>query len=124
MKHFLDTYALVEILNGNPAYRGELDGAGTSLYHLFELHVQLARLRDEPTADAVFGDLRPLAAEVEDADVLAASRFKRAHPKKRLSYADVLGYAMARQRGIAFVTGDAAFRGMDGVRFIAGLSRG
>jgi predicted nucleic acid-binding protein len=124
MKQFLDTYALVEILNGNPAYRGELDGAGTSLFHLFELHVQLSRLRDANTADTVFGDLRPLAAEVEDADVLAASRFKRAHPKKRLSYADALGYAMAKQRGIPFVTGDIAFRAMDGVRFIAGRSRG
>ncbi len=123
MKHFLDTYALVEILNGNPAYQGELDGAGTSLYHLFELHVQLARLRDEPSADSVFGDLRPLAAEVQDADILAASRFKLAHPKKRLSYADALGYAMARQRSVPFVTGDAAFRGVDGVRFIAGRSR-
>lgn len=120
MKAFLDTYALVEILNGNPAYRDELEGAGTSLYHLYELHVQLARLRDESTADTVFGDLRPLAAEVEDADVLAASRFKRAHPKKRLSYADALGYAMAREREVPFVTGDAAFRGVEGVRFIAG----
>ena len=123
MKQFLDTYALIEILNGNAAYRSELEGAGTSLYHLFELHVQVARLRDEATADSVFGDLRPLAAEVEDADVLAASRFKRAHPKKRLSYADALGYAMAKRRGVPFVTGDAAFRGMEGVRFIAGRSR-
>lgn len=124
MKRFLDTYALVEILNGNPACAEELDGAGTSIFHLFELHVQVARLRDEATADLAFGDLRPLAAEVEDADVLAASRFKRANPKTRISYADALGYAMAKRRAVAFVTGDAAFRGMDGVRFIAGRSRG
>jgi len=123
MRQYLDTYALVEILNGNPAYRAELEGAGTSLYHLFELHVQVARLRDEATADEVFSDLPALAAEVEDADVLAAGRIKRDQPKKRLSYADALGYAMARQRGIAFVTGDAAFRGMEGVRFIKGRSR-
>jgi len=123
MRHFLDTYALVEILNGNPAYAEELDGAGTSIYHLFELHVQVARLRDDETADLAFGDLRPLVADVEDADVLAASRFKRAHPKARISYADALGYSMAQRRAVAFVTGDSAFRGMDGVRFIAGRSR-
>ena len=122
MKHFLDTYALVEILNGNPAYRGQLAGAGTSLYHLYELHVQVARLRDEPTADVVFKDLRPLTVDVADRDILAASRFKRAHPKSRLSYADALGYAMAQDRAVPFVTGDKAFRSMAGVRFIPGRS--
>jgi predicted nucleic acid-binding protein len=120
VKHFLDTFALVEILNGNAAYAGEVSGGGTSLYHLYELHVQVARLRDEATADAVFRDLRRIAEDVRDGDVLAASRVKRAHAKKKLSYGDALGYAMAGERGIAFVTGDRAFRGMDGVRFIAG----
>ena len=120
MRQFLDTYALIEILNGNPAYARELEGGGTSLFHLFELHLQLARLRDEATADSVFRDLRPLVAAIEDADVLAASRVKRAHAKKKLSYGDALGYAMAAERGVDFVTGDRAFRGMDGVRFIPG----
>jgi predicted nucleic acid-binding protein len=122
MKHFLDTYALVEILNGTPAYRGFLAGSATSLYHLYELHVQVARLRDETTADTVFRDLRPLTVDVSDSDILAASRFKRAHPKSRLSYADALGYAMAQERGVPLVTGDKAFRGMAGVRFIPSRS--
>ncbi|HVL48138.1 MAG TPA: PIN domain-containing protein [Candidatus Thermoplasmatota archaeon] len=120
MRRFLDTYAIVEILNGNPDYRGVLEDAATSLYHLYELHVQLARLRDEATANAVYRDLRSLAVEATDADVLAASRFKRAHPKAGFSYADALGYAMARERDVPFVTGDKAFRKIDGVAFIAG----
>src|SRR6266487_3332407 len=120
MRHFLDTYALVEILNGNPAYEGVLEGGETSLYNLYELHVQVARLRGEATADGVFRDLRAIATEVEDNDVLAASNFKRAHSKTRYSYADALGYAMARERGVPFVTGDKTFRGVEGVRFIPG----
>lgn len=120
MRRFLDTYALVEILNGNPNYKGVLDEAGTSLYHLFELHVQLARLRDDATADAAFRDLRSMAVDVTDADVLAASRFKRSHPKAGFSYADALGYAMSRERAVPFVTGDKAFKKVEGVEFIAG----
>lgn len=118
MKHFLDTYAFVEILNGNPDYRGFLEDAGTSLFHLYELHVQLARLRDEAVADSALRDLRPLAVDVTNDDVAAASRFKRAHPKRRFSYADALGYAMAASRGVPFVTGDRAFQTLDGVRFV------
>lgn len=120
MRHFLDTYAMVEILNGNPAYSGFLRDAGTSLYHLYELHVQLARLIDEASADDAFRDLRSIAVDVTDADVLAASRFKRAHPKAGFSYADALGYAMARARDVPFVTGDKAFKATGGVHFVPG----
>jgi predicted nucleic acid-binding protein len=120
VRRFLDTYALVEILNGNAAYKSVLDDAGTSLYHLYELHVQVARLRDEATADAAFRDLRSIVVDVTDADVLAASKFKRAHPKAGFSYADALGYAMARERAVPFVTGDKAFKKIEGVAFIAG----
>lgn len=120
MKHFLDTYAIIEILNGNPAYEGVLSDGGTSLYHLYELHVQIARIRDADTADLVFSDLHSIARDVEDRDILEASRFKRSHRKRQYSYADALGYAMARNRGVDFVTGDEEFRGVDGVRFIKG----
>lgn len=120
MRRFLDTYALVEILNGNPDYQGVLHDAGTSMFHLYELHVQLARLGEEAVADAAFRDLRSIVTDVTDADVLAASRFKRAHPKAGFSHTDALGYAMSRGRAVPFVTGDKAFRKVEGVQFIAG----
>jgi hypothetical protein len=112
-------HAFIELLNGNAAYAGEL-GGGTSLYHLHEFHVRLARLRDEATADTVFRDLRPIAHEVTDGDILAASRAKRALARKDLGYGDALGHAMAGERGAAFVTGDRALREMEDVSFIPG----
>lgn len=118
MNRFLDTYALVEILNGSEVYRGFLAEALTSIVHLYELHVQVARTAGDPPADVAFNALRGLAVPIEDPDILDASRFKRRHARKRLSYADALGYAMARRRGIPFVTGDRAFRDIEGVAFV------
>lgn len=117
MTLFLDTYALIEILKGNPRF-DEFSHAGrTSLLNLLELHIRLAREFGDEMADSNFGRLRHLALEPTDAEILAASRIRRHHPKKDLSLPDALGYAMARSRALEFVTGDPSFRDMPGVIF-------
>lgn len=47
----------------------------------------------------------------------ALLRFK--HRKEDLSYADCVGWALALQLGIPFLTGDRAFKGKDGVAFVS-----
>lgn len=120
MKRFLDTFALVEIERGNRAYRGFHEDAATGVLNLLELHVALCRLGDKAEADLAFRSLRSAAVDATDEELLAASAFKRAHPRIKYSYADALGYAIARSRGWPFVTGDRAFKGVEGVEFVAG----
>lgn len=90
----------------------------TSVFHLYELHVQIAKAGSQEAADVAFRTLRNIALAVEDDDVLEASRLKMERRKLGFSYADALGYAMARRRSMPFVTGDQAFRGLDGVEFV------
>ncbi len=116
MKAFLDTYALVEILNDNPTYTPYAPQAVTNVLNLYEFHFHATRLRNDTDATSAFRGLRSCALAVEDDDVLEASRFRRRNAGRGLSFADALGYTMAQRRGMPFVTGDKAFKGMDGVK--------
>lgn len=113
VKAFLDTYAMVDLLEGRDRFRPYLKDCVTNHFNLLEMHVQGCRVRDESIADVAFSRMRSAAIPIEADDVLAASRIKRM--VKGASYADALGYAMAQRRKIPFITGDKAFRGLPGV---------
>lgn len=50
--------------------------------------------------------------------IFAAAYFKKRNKKWNISYADALGYAIAEQEGICFLTGDKAFERMQNVEFV------
>ena len=50
--------------------------------------------------------------------MVAATEFKIEHAKKELSWADCIGYAIAQQEGLKFLTGDSQFKGMPHVKFV------
>ena len=54
-----------------------------------------------------------------DLDVIpAAMDFKLANKAKRVSYADAIGYQLAKKYGVKFLTGDRAFKGLANVDFV------
>jgi predicted nucleic acid-binding protein len=113
VKAFLDTFALVEMMQGNCAFMPYLQHGVTNQLNLLEFHVRAAREHGEDEADAKLRRLHAKAIPVDVDDVLGASKVKR--QIKGASYADALGYAMAQRRRIPFVTGDKAFKGLPGV---------
>ena len=40
------------------------------------------------------------------------------YEKRKFSYADSIGYALAQERGISFLTGDQQFKDILGVAFV------
>lgn len=121
MTRFLDAYAIMEILDANPDFTPFLDDSVTSVHHLYEIHIGVARLRDEETADEAYDAFRPRAVHPSDEDIRLASRLKR--ERRSWSQADALGYAMARNRDLVFVTGDKGFEGVEHVEFVKGKRR-
>jgi hypothetical protein len=115
--YFLDTYALIEILRGNDSYKGfvELD-MFTSIFNLYELHFILLRSFGKEVANKHFCGFRSIVIEIEDFDVFLASRFKL--DNKGVSYPDALGYAMAMNRELKFLTGDNFFKDLKNVEFV------
>src|SRR2546421_617785 len=77
----------------------------------------LASLRDRGEAEARrhFDRFRSIAVEPEDEWLFEAMALKARRPK--LSYADTIGYTIARRLGARFLTGDEAFRRLPDVEF-------
>lgn len=119
---FADTYALVEYLRGNEGYAGFIEGEGwsTSILNLIELYYAVLRDNDESSADEAYSAFRRRAVEVTDADVREAMKLRLRLKARRLdlSYADAIGYAIARRRGDDFLTGDRVFTGLEGVKLV------
>lgn len=119
MQYFLDTNAMIEIERGNRAYRPYLSRAhATSVLHLYEMAYAVHRDRGEERARRAVSDFRPFCVGVEDEDMIAASAFRLSQRRRRYSYADALGYQMAVRRGMRFLTGDRAFKGLKRVEFV------
>ena len=119
MIFFCDTYALVEIIKGNKSYHPYLDQElHTNILNLYGLFYNLLKEYGEITAKEYFYEFVSLILPIEDHYLFAAASFKLKFQKKNVSYADALGYAMAENKNMRFLTGDKEFKDMDNVEFV------
>src|SRR3989344_8441961 len=112
---FYDSYPIIEYINNiNPrffSYFQEHEGILT-LLNLLEVYYIVLRDLGKPQADVAFNTLYPAVVEPSKETIKRAMEFRLAHKKLDLSYADCLGYQIALDRGIKFLTGDRAFKDM------------
>lgn len=117
---YLDTYALLGILDGSPAYR-RLVGqeAVTHDANLLETAAQLLR-RGDRSPWTRLDNMGVGNISHDRVDLVAAAALKVAPElrSRNLSYIDVLGYSIALRMGHAFVTGDRGFEGLPRVEFV------
>ncbi len=87
-------------------------------------YVLLRNGRTASEAGEVTSSLEPHLIDFTFRDVQAAMALRLAWHRKRkqISYVDALGYHLARERGLKFLTGDPEFRGARGVTFL-GIGR-
>jgi predicted nucleic acid-binding protein len=124
MANFLgDTFALIEILKGNPNYEGysRVDLITTE-FNILELTYALFRDfgRDEAANVVDFIRFKIEVVPAEDSDYLNASEFRLSANRtgKKLSLVDALGYSYSRKLGIKYLTGDKEFSGMENVEYV------
>ncbi len=104
------------MVRGNPRYKRYLAAElRTSVWNLVELYLASLRDRGEAEARRHFDRFRSIAVEPEDEWLFEAMALKARRPK--LSYADTIGYTIARRLGARFLTGDEAFRRLPDVEF-------
>ncbi len=117
-EYFFDTFALFEIINGNPRYKNYSD-CDMKLCHLnlYELYKELLR-KGVPkfSAEKDLMNLFDKQTEVILQDIINAAELKLTNPK--LSIPDCFGYVMAKRLKIKFLTGDREFERMDNVEFV------
>lgn len=116
---FLDTYAMVEILEGNDKYLNyQSADVVTTRFNLFEFYYVVLSKYGKEKAEIVFKNYRSVSVEVSDDVLKSAAAFKLEHKKKRFSFTDCIGYKYAESAGAKFLTGDYVFKGFPNVEFV------
>ena len=119
MKYFLDTYALIEIAEGNPKYKEYLESDAITLKdNLAELFYFLLKKHDEKTANFFHEKFSRIAIELPLKLVPKAMIFRYKHRTSKFSYIDCYGYVYAIETNGLFLTGDRAFKGMRNVELV------
>ncbi|MBI2148902.1 PIN domain-containing protein [Candidatus Woesearchaeota archaeon] len=115
--YFFDTYAIFEIIGGNPKYHFYINSIPiTTIFNLAELNYNLKKEMEKYKADIITEKYWECLEEVYIEDIKKAMDLKTKY--RNLSIPDVIGYVVAKRLGIKFLTGDEAFRNMENVEFI------
>ena len=116
---FFDSYALIETYKGNENYeKYKKARIVTSYFNLYELYYCL--MKDYPVEefDDFFERLEDFCVELDFDWIKDACEFRLKYKKRDLSYADCLGYIIAENFGIKFLTGDNQFKDLPNVEFV------
>ncbi|MDD5133690.1 MAG: PIN domain-containing protein [Candidatus Nanoarchaeia archaeon] len=117
---FFDTYALYELIEGNPNYKPYTKNIGiiTTKLNLMELHYGLFLKYGKEIADNYYDKLIDYTIQINDNIIKKANEFRVSFKKRKLSYVDCIGYIIARSRNVKFLTGDKEFEDLEGVEFV------
>lgn len=118
--YFFDTYAFFEIIDGNKNYKNYLTNISivTTRLNLMELYYGLLLRGLVKEAEVWYSFLSDYAEEITDNTIKRAMRFRLENKKLDLSYADCIGYMMAIEKNIKFLTGDKGFEKFPNVEFV------
>ncbi len=118
--YFFDTYALYEIIFGNPdyeKYKKEISIITTQL-NLMELHYGLLRIEGKEAAEKYYDHYLQFVIDFSDEDIKQSNELRLQMKKDDVSYIDCLGYTLAKKHCVKFLTGDQKFEGLDNVEFV------
>jgi len=115
--YFFDTYAIFEIIRGNPNYQKHIECRPIlTVFNLAELNYNLKKefskkIADKYTEKFWINVITVLPSDIENAMDLKLK-------KKELSIPDAVGYIVSKRMGIKFLTGDNDFKDFDNIEFV------
>ena len=122
MTWLLDSYAIIEMVRGNPRYLTyRRDPAVTILPNLVEAYYVLASQERVDLARTCLETLHPIVVPIPISSIPMAMEFRlkvRGTTGERFSYADALGYSLALSLGFGFLTGAHEFEDFPSVEFL------
>src|SRR3989339_668827 len=116
VKRCFDTYALMEIFDGNPKFEKYInsDFVITDLT-LVEFYNVILKKYDERTAEYWFKKYMNYSVSVDKWVLKEAIKFKFEKRKTNISFFDAVGYVFSLSNNYPFVTGDKEFENLKGV---------
>ena len=117
--YVLDTYALVEIKNGNPKFAHLLNSPFVIIDPtIAEFYIVIMKEDGEDEARYWYKKMSFYCRPIDKETLIKGLKFREANKKDNLSIFDAVGYIYARENDYLFVTGDKAFKNREGVEFI------
>lgn len=119
LAYFFDSYAIVEIMNGNKNYLKYADEPITiTIFNLAEIYWHAINKYPIPEALKFYEEYKDAVAEIDDETLKEAIKFRKENKKQDLSYADCIGYIYAKRHNMKFLTGDKEFENLPNVEFV------
>ena len=81
-------------------------------------HYGLLKTHGHELAASIIGTFIPEISEIDTEIIKKAMKFRFSHKKQKLSTADCVGYVLARENDLKFLTGDKEFEGFPNVCFV------
>ena len=117
--YFFDSYAIIELIKGNEKYEFVKESVIiTSAMNLAEVYYSLLIEEKKGVADNILNSLNVELIEITSEIALKSALFRFEHKKSKLSYIDCIGYILALNNNLLFLTGDKEFELMDNVEFV------
>lgn len=118
LKFFFDSYALIEIYKGSENYEKYKKAKIVTAYiHVYETYYNLRKECSSEEIEDFFQQLQKFCISLKFDWIKDATEFRLRNKKADLSYADCLGYIVAKELKIKFLTGDRQFEKLDNVEF-------
>jgi predicted nucleic acid-binding protein len=115
-----DTYALIELVLGNPSYKRFLESElVVTDFVLTEFYYYCLRYYGEVKAAELLEKHLPLRTRITPQTIELAGALRFTYKRENLSYTDCIGWALSNELGVPFLTGDKAFRDKQGVEFVS-----
>ena len=119
MGYFFDSYAIIELINQNENYvKFSDEPIITNSLNLVEVHYHFLKEHNKQTADFWIKQLNFELLDITKDIAIKGSSFKFENRKKKLSYADCIGYVTAMEYNLKFLTGDNQFDNLENVEFV------
>ena len=91
-----------------------------TILNLMEFYYKVLRDFGKKQADKEYSRLSPHVVDFDDETVKEAMEFRleQRGKGKQFSYADAIGYIVAKKNGVKFLTGDEEFKTLLNVKFV------
>ncbi len=118
MNYFWDSYAVIELMSGNPNYaKYSGEEVTITIFNLVEIYWHALHEYGERQAQELYGTYKKAVVEPDGEALMEAIKFRKEHKKKGISYADCIGYIYAKRYGLKFLTGDRQFERLANVEY-------
>ena len=116
---FFDTYAIIELLKGNPNYKPYSRAVRVvSKLNLFELYYSTSQSYGKKKARELIERWSGYAGDFGIDVIAEAAELRLRYRKRDLSMTDCIGYIISKRLRLKFLTGDRQFQDMDDVEFV------